>query len=224
MQTPEEEKGLKEEIIMARYLGPVCKLCRREGLKLFLKGQRCLIDKCVFNNRKNPPGPMPKRKPKTSGYGAQLREKQKVKRIYGVLEKPFRNYFKKALRMKGITGENLLELLERRLDNTIYRMGIASSRAQARTLISHGHARVNGRKVDIASYQISINDEISLSEKASAMDIIAANIELAQGVGLIAPWIELASDGKSGIIKELPKRENVDIPIKEQVIVELYSK
>ncbi|MDH5720378.1 MAG: 30S ribosomal protein S4 [Spirochaetia bacterium] len=209
---------------MARYNGPVCKLCRREGLKLFLKGQRCLIDKCVFNNRKNPPGPMPKRKPKMTGYGAQLREKQKVKRIYGVLEKPFRNYFKKALRMKGITGENLLQLLERRLDNTIYRMGIASSRAQARTLVSHGHIKVNGRKVNISSFQVSVNDEISLSEKVLNLELINSNIELAQGVGLIAPWIELATDGKSGKIKELPKRENVDIPIKEQVIVELYSK
>ncbi|MDH5716322.1 MAG: 30S ribosomal protein S4 [Spirochaetia bacterium] len=209
---------------MARYIGPVCKLCRREGLKLFLKGQRCLIDKCSFNDRKNPPGPVPKRKPKVSGYGAQLREKQKVKRIYGVLEKPFRNYFKKAQKMKGITGENLLMLLERRLDNTLYRMGIASSRAHARNIISHGHILVNNKQVNVASYQVKINDEISLNKKMNASEAIEANIELAQGVGLIADWIELAVDGKSGKIKELPRRENVDIPIREQVIVELYSK
>jgi len=214
----------KDNINMARYIGPVCKLCRREGLKLFLKGQRCLIDKCSFNDRKNPPGPVPKRKPKVSGYGAQLREKQKVKRIYGVLEKPFRNYFKKAQKMKGITGENLLMLLERRLDNTLYRMGIASSRAHARNIISHGHILVNNKQVNVASYQVKINDEISLNKKMNASEAIEANIELAQGVGLIADWIELAVDGKSGKIKELPRRENVDIPIREQVIVELYSK
>ncbi|RME89168.1 MAG: 30S ribosomal protein S4 [Candidatus Hydrogenedentota bacterium] len=209
---------------MARYRGPVCKLCRREGLKLFLKGQRCITEKCSFNDRKAPPGPPPKRRPKMTGYAAQLREKQKVKRIYGVNEKPFRNLFAKAQRMKGITGENLLILLERRLDNVVYRMGIASSRAQARNLVSHGHIRVNGKRVNIASYQVKVGDEISLSEKMRSSELIEANIQMARGVGLIAEWLEMADDGKSGKVAQLPSRENVDIPIKEQVIVELYSK
>lgn len=209
---------------MARYTGPVCKLCRREGLKLFLKGQRCLTEKCSFNDRKNPPGPPPKRRPKLSGYAQQLREKQKVKRIYGVLEKPFRNYFKKAQRMKGIAGENLLMLLEQRLDNTLFRMGIASSRAQGRNFISHGHIRVNGKKVDVASFQVTPGDEITLSDDLKNAELVASNIEMARGVGLISDWIDVAEDGKSGTISKLPTRDNVDIPIKEQVIVELYSK
>ena len=209
---------------MARYIGPVCKLCRREGLKLFLKGQRCLTEKCAFNNRKAPPGPPPKRRSKPSGYASQLREKQKVKRIYGILEKPFRNYFKKAQRFKGITGENLLILLERRLDNTVYRMGIASSRSQARNLISHGHIYVSGKKINIPSYQVRINDLISVSEKRKDNTMIESNIEIARGVGLIADWLKMEDDGKSGTVVSMPSRENVDIPIKEQVIVELYSK
>ncbi len=209
---------------MARYRGPVCKLCRREGLKLFLKGQRCLTEKCSFNDRKNPPGPPPKRRPKLSDYATQLREKQKVKRIYGVLEKPFRNYFKEAQRMKGITGENLLTLLERRLDNTVYRMGLGSSRAQARNMIYHGHILVNGHRVDIASYRVKDGDKITLSEKLSKSDMVLNNIEVAKGVGLVADWIKLAEDGKSGEIGRLPARSDIDIPIKEQIIVELYSK
>jgi len=209
---------------MARYTGPVCKLCRREGLKLFLKGQRCLTDKCSFIDRKNPPGPPPKRRSKLTGYGVQLREKQKVKRIYGVLEKPFRNYFEKAQKMKGITGENLLILLERRLDNTIYRMGIAASRAQGRNLISHGHIYINGRRVNIPSYLVRIEDEISLSESMQKSEMLGNNIEVSKNLGLIAEWIQLDDSGKSGKIKEFPKRDNVDIPVKEQVIVEHYSK
>ncbi len=209
---------------MARYRGPVCKLCRREGLKLFLKGQRCLTEKCTFNHRKDPPGPPLKRKTQLTGYAAQLREKQKVKRIYGVLEKPFHNYFKKAQRMKGITGENLLILLEKRLDNTLYRMGLVSSRAQARNIISHGHVYVSGKKVNIASYSVKLNDTISVSEKKSIASLIESNIEVARGIGLIADWIELSENGKSGKIIKYPSRENVDIPTKEQVIVELYSK
>lgn len=209
---------------MARYTGPVCKLCRREGLKLFLKGQRCLTEKCSFNERKNPPGPPPKRRPKMSGYATQLREKQKVKRIYGVLEKQFRNYFYKAQRMKGITGENLLMLLERRLDNVIYRMGIGASRAQARNFVMHGHILVNGKRVNIPSYQVKVGDEITLSEKLKSSELVDSNIQMARGVGLVVEWFEMAEDGKSGKIAKLPIRENVDIPIKEQVIVELYSK
>jgi len=209
---------------MARYRGPVCKLCRREGLKLFLKGQRCLTEKCSFNERKNPPGPPPKRRPKLSGYGTQLREKQKVKRIYGVLERPFRNYFQKAQRMSGITGENLLLMLERRLDNVVFRMGIAASRSQARNMISHGHIKINGHRVDIASLQVKTGDSIELSEKQQKSTIIEANIEMARGIGVIADWFEMAEDGKSGKVIKSPVRENIDIPIKEQVIVELYSK
>lgn len=209
---------------MARAIGPACKLCRREGLKLFLKGQKCMTDKCVFNKRKNPPGPPPKRKPKPSGYATQLREKQKVKRVYGVLERPFRNYFEKANRMQGITGENLLMLLERRLDNSLYRMGIASSRSQARNFIIHGHILVNDRRVDIPSFKVSIGDKVSLGAKLQGNKVVGDNVEMAKNAGLIADWIELSEDGKSAKIVKMPVRENVDIPIKENVIVELYSK
>ena len=209
---------------MARYTGPVCKLCRREGLKLFLKGSRCLTEKCSFNERKTPPGPPPKRRPKLSAYAIQLREKQKVKRIYGVLEKPFRNYFKKAQKMKGIPGENLLILLERRLDNTVFRMGFASSRAQARNMIAHGHIYVDGVRVNIASFQVSKDNKITTSEKLKSGELVSSNAEVAKAVGLVADWITVEEEGKSGSINRLPVREDVDIPIKEQIIVELYSK
>lgn len=209
---------------MARYHGPACKLCRREGLKLFLKGAKCATDKCVFNERKNPPGPPSKRRPKLIGYAAQLREKQKVKRVYGVLEKQFRNYFKEAQRMKGITGENLLRLLETRLDNTLYRMGVASSRAQARNFISQGHVLVNSKKVDLASYCVSPEDEISIGEKMQKNPLVEANVELAKAMGLIPDWLEVAEGGKTAVITRLPSRDHIDIPIREQVIIELYSK
>jgi len=208
---------------MARYTGPVCKLCRREGLKLFLKGSKCATERCTFNERKNPPGPPPKRRPKLSAFATQLREKQKVKRIYGVLEKPFRNYFSKAQRMSGIAGENLLILLERRLDNALYRMGVASSRAQARNFISHGHVLVNNKKVDIPSYQVGIGDEISILERLKA-GLVEQNVELARGMGFIPDWIEADDKGMSAKIIKNPVRDNIDIAIKEQVIVELYSK
>lgn len=208
---------------MARYTGPVCKLCRREGLKLFLKGSKCATERCTFNERKNPPGPPPKRRPKLSAFATQLREKQKVKRIYGVLEKPFRNYFSKAQRMSGIAGENLLILLERRLDNTLYRMGVASSRAQARNFISHGHVLVNNKKVDIPSYQVGIGDEITVLERLKA-GLVEQNVELARGMGFIPDWIEADDKGMSAKIIKNPVRDNIDIAIKEQVIVELYSK
>ncbi len=209
---------------MARYRDSVCKLCRREGLKLFLKGQRCLTDKCSISRRKNPPGPPTRRRTKLSGYAAQLREKQKVKRVYGLTEKPFRNYFKKAQKMGGITGENLLILLERRLDNTLYRMGIASSRSQARNFIHSGHVFVNSSKVNIASYQVELNQKVSVKESNKMAELTDANIEVSRGIGLIADWIVLDENGKSGVITNYPKRENVDIAIKEQIIVELYSK
>jgi len=183
-----------------------------------------MTDKCVFNKRKAPPGPPPKRKPKASGYALQLREKQKVKRVYGVLEKPFRNYFEYATRQNGITGENLLIMLERRLDNSLYRMGVASSRAQARNFISHGHIKVNDHRVDIPSFKVSIGDTITLGEKLKSNKVIAENIEVSKNAGLIADWMELGEDGKSAKVVKMPVRENVDIPIKENVIVELYSK
>ena len=208
---------------MARYTGPVCKLCRREGLKLFLKGSKCATERCTFNERKNPPGPPPKRRPKLSAFATQLREKQKVKRIYGVLEKPFRNYFSTAQRMSGIAGENLLILLERRLDNTLYRMGIASSRAQARNFISHGHVIVNTRKVDIPSYQVGVGDEISIMDSMKS-GLVEQNVELARGMGFIPEWIDADDKGTSAKIIKNPVRDNIDIAIKEQVIVELYSK
>ena len=208
---------------MARHTGPVCKLCRREGLKLFLKGSKCATERCTFNERKNPPGPPPKRRPKLSAFATQLREKQKVKRIYGVLEKPFRNYFSTAQRMSGIAGENLLILLERRLDNTLYRMGIASSRAQARNFISHGHVIVNTRKVDIPSYQVGVGDEISIMDSMKS-GLVEQNVELARGMGFIPEWIDADDKGTSAKIIKNPVRDNIDIAIKEQVIVELYSK
>ena len=207
---------------MARYRGPKCKLCRREGMKLFLKGHSCLKNKCDLT--KGPPGPPPKRRRKKSDYAVQLREKQKVKVVYGVLERPFRNYFKEAVRMKGITGENLLILLERRLDNTVYRMGIGASRSQARNMVFQGHIRVNGKKVDIASYRINLNDKITISEKFRNSTTIETNVEVAAGVGLVADWIKLDDGGKSGEVARLPAREDVDIPFNEQIIVEFYSK
>ena len=210
---------------MARYTGPVCKLCRREGLKLFLKGSRCLNkDKCSFEDRKNPPGPPPKKKGKVSEYSLQLREKQKVKRIYGVLEKQFRAYYEKASHQEGITGEILLQLLERRLDNVIYRMGFASSRAQSRSFISQGHIIVNGHKVDIPSYQIKIGDKVEIKSKLSKTTNMDQIIKFSQSLNKHPDWVTPDYINFTGEVTSLPKRENVDMPIKEQVIVELYSK
>ena len=209
---------------MARYIGPVCRLCRREGVKLFLKGQKCLTEKCPLTRRKTPPGQPPQRRPRISLYAMQLREKQKVKRFYGVLEKQFRRYFAQAQRMKGLTGENLLILLERRLDNVLYRGGLAASRRQARNFIVHRHVLLNGKKMDIPSYLVKVGDEISLTEKMKNSEIIQQNIELAQGVGLIPEWLELIEDERKIRVKELPRREHVDLPVEEHLIVELYSK
>lgn len=210
---------------MARYTGPVCKLCRREGLKLFLKGSRCLNkDKCSFEDRKSPPGLPPKKKGKQSEYSTQLREKQKVKRIYGVLEKQFRDYFEKANHTDGITGENLLQLLERRLDNVVYRMGFASSRAQSRSFISQGHIMVNGVRVDISSYQIKVGDVISIQEKFKKSPMIEQNIQFSQSLSRNPSWVTPDYTKHSGEVTSLPLREHIDLPIKEQVIVELYSK
>ncbi len=208
---------------MGRYIGPVCRLCRREGSQLFLKGERCFKDKCAIKRRNYAPGQHGRRRIKLQGYGIQLREKQKVKRIYGVLERQFRLYFKRAAAKKGVTGEILLSFLERRLDNVVYRLGFASSRAQARQLVNHGHFLVNGHKVDIPSYQVRRGDVIELREKSRKNAIIQGNLDTAQGRG-IPRWLELDAQNFKGTVVDLPKREDITMPIQENLIVELYSK
>ena len=208
---------------MARYTDPVCRLCRREGLKLFLKGDRCFKDKCAIERRAYAPGQHGRRRSKVLGYGLQLREKQKVKRIYGLLEKQFRLYFKRADQARGITGENLLRQLELRLDNVVYALGFAASRAQARQLVRHGHVEVNGRKLNIPSYQARKNDAIQVREKSRKNDQIRLAIETASGRGIPA-WLELQPEQFRGMVRDLPKREDIRLPIQEQLIVELYSK
>jgi len=210
---------------LARYRGPVCRLCRREGMKLFLKGERCHSEKCAIEKRNFVPGQHGKdRKVKLVGYGLQLREKQKVRRIYGVLETQFRNTFEKATRMKGITGENLLASLERRLDSVIYRMGLATSRAQARQTVRHGHIQVNGRKVDIPSFLVKAGDEVSVRETSKENKTIL----YARDATAHAPspsWMDVDRDALKGRINSLPKRDEMtQIPLNEQLIVELYSK
>jgi small subunit ribosomal protein S4 len=209
---------------MARYIGPVCRLCRREGMKLFLKGERCYTEKCAIEKRNLPPGQHGKlRKAKLVGYGLQLREKQKVKRIYGVLENQFRRYFEAAERQRGITGETLLQLLERRLDNVIYRLGLATSRAQARQLVRHGHFLVNGRKVDVPSYSVRVGDEIGVRSGSTQNTVIQHAIEEVKGRG-IPEWLAFDTDKLAGRIASLPTREQINLPVQEQLIVELYSK
>src|SRR5215813_7069428 len=210
---------------MARYIGPVCRLCRREGMKLFLKGERCHTEKCAIEKRNFVPGQHGKdRKAKLVGYGLQLREKQKVRRIYGVLETQFRNTFEKAVKMKGITGENLLGNLERRLDSVIYRMGLATSRAQGRQVVRHGHIQVNGRKVDIPSFQVKIGDEIAVREPSKNNSMILS----ARDATAHAPspaWMDVDRENLKGRISSAPRRDELtQIPINEQLIVELYSK
>ena len=211
---------------MARYRGAVCRLCRREGAKLFLKGDRCYKPTCPIEKRgTNPPGQHggTARRKVLVGYGQQLREKQKVKRIYFVLEKQFRNYFEKASRQKGITGENLLFMLERRLDNVVYRSGFSTSRRQARQLVNHGHIFVNGSKVDIPSFQVKVGDVITVKEKTQKNAHIEGAWQTAGGRGRPA-WISLADSELSVAISSLPTRADIDSTINEQLIVELYSK
>ncbi len=208
---------------MARYRGAVCRLCRREGMKLYLKGDRCYSDKCAVERRNYPPGQHGQRRPKFSNYGEQLREKQKVKRIYGVLEKQFRRYFEMADRQKGITGVNLLILLERRLDNMVFRLGFASSRNEARQLVRHNHFRVNGRKVNIPSYLVKPGDVIELREKSRKIQRIQDSLEAVVRRG-VPSWLELDKDRFRGRVLALPTREDLTMPIREQLIVELYSK
>ncbi|MDY6854807.1 MAG: 30S ribosomal protein S4 [Thermodesulfobacteriota bacterium] len=208
---------------MARYTGSVCRLCRRENLKLYLKGDRCYSDKCAIERRNYPPGQHGKGRSKYSDYGIQLREKQKVKRIYGILENQFRLYFKKAERMKGITGDNLLLLLERRMDNIVFRLGFASSRSEARQLVRHGHFLVNGKRVDIPSYLISQGETIEVREKSKKIPRVVESLEAVARRG-VPHWLELDDKKITGKVLLLPSREDLTMPIKEQLIVELYSK
>lgn len=209
---------------MARYTEATCRLCRRENLKLFLKGDRCYTDKCAFERRSYAPGQHGQRRGgKISDYGVQLREKQKVKRIYGVLEKQFRKYYEKAERQKGITGTNLLILLERRLDNVVYRMGFASSRNQGRQLVRHSHFTVNGRKINIPSYQVKIGDVIEVKDKSRKIPTVLEAIETVVRREMPS-WLEVDGANFRGAVKEFPNREELTMPINEQLIVELYSK
>ena len=208
---------------MARYNDAVCRLCRREGLKLFLKGSRCFTDKCAIERRNYPPGQHGLGRSKQSAYGQQLREKQKARRIYGVLERQFRQYFAKASEAKGVTGETLLQMLERRLDNVVYRFGFASSRAMARQIVAHGHILVDGHKVDIPSSLVSTGEVISLRESSRKNEAIKICLDTAKGRG-VPGWLELDADRFLGTVRQLPSREDVTMPIQEQLIVELYSK
>ena len=209
---------------MARYIGPVCRMCRREGMKLFLKGERCYTDKCAIEKRNVPPGQHGRaRKAKMAGYGIQLREKQKVKRTYGVLENQFRRYFEAADRAKGVTGELLLQMLERRLDNVVYRLGFATSRAQARQLVRHGHFRLNGKKVDIPSYAVRLGDTVTVRNTSVENTTIQHAMEEVKGRG-IPEWLLLDGAALSGRVSSLPTREQINLPVQEQLIVELYSK
>lgn len=209
---------------MARYKDAVCRLCRREGMKLFLKGQKCFTDKCAIEKRNFAPGQHGKdRKAKIVGYGLQLREKQKTKRIYFTQENQFRNYFENAARSQGVTGERLLQQLERRLDNVVYRVGLAVARRQARQLVRHGHIAVNGRKVNIPSFQVSVGDEITIREGSRKLVILEIAKDFASHQ--TSPnWLEINRDTYSARVTALPKREDINLPVNEQLIVELYSK
>jgi small subunit ribosomal protein S4 len=206
---------------MARSLGPKCKQCRREGMKLFLKGERCLTEKCAVERRSYPPGEHGRGRIKQSEYLIQLREKQKARRYYGILEKQFRNYYEKAAKASGITGEALLRMLETRLDNVVYRLGFAASRAQARQIIRHGHFQVNGRRVNIPSFQVKPNDVVSLKAGSPVEQVVRDATDLTASV---ASWLQADHDNLTGKVLKLPERADIDTPVQEQLIVELYSK
>jgi small subunit ribosomal protein S4 len=209
---------------MARYTGAVCRLCRREGTKLFLKGTKCLSDRCPLEKRNFPPGMHGKdRKAKIVGYGLQLHEKQKAKRMYFTLEGQFREYYEKANRAAGVTGELLIQQLERRLDNVAFRLGFAISRRQARQVVRHGHVTVNGRKVNIPSYQVNAGDEIAIRENAKKLLIVEQGAQFA-AQSPVPTWLEMNFDTLTGRVLALPKRKDINLPINEQLIVELYSK
>ncbi|MCX5833636.1 MAG: 30S ribosomal protein S4 [Deltaproteobacteria bacterium] len=208
---------------MARYRGSVCRMCRREGLKLFFKGDRCYTEKCAFERRGYAPGEHGHSRKKFSDYGTQLREKQKLKRMFGLLEKQFRGYFEKADQKKGITGTTLLVFLESRLDNMVYRIGFATSRTEARQFVRHGHFKVNGRKVNIPSFLIKKGDVIELREKSKKVLPILESLETVARRG-VPSWLELDKENYRGVVKALPTRDDITMPIQEQLVVELYSK
>jgi len=207
---------------MARYTGPVCRLCRRERMKLYLKGPKCDSMKCPIERRPYPPGEHGRGRIRESEYMLQLREKQKARRIYGVLEKQFRNLYKEANRQEGITGENLLRMLELRLDNVVYRAGWAASRSQARQLVRHGHVNVDGKRVTIPSYQVHKGHVVELRDKARAMIVVRHNVDTIDR--RVPPWLEGGNDNFSVTVRDLPLREHIDVPVRESLIVELYSK
>ncbi len=212
---------------MARYTDSVCKLCRREGQKLFLKGERCLTPKCAMERRAFPPGMHGKKQTfrrKTSDYGLQLREKQKARRVYGVLERQFRRYFEEANRASGMTGVNLLAMLERRLDNVVYRLGLADSRAQARQLVRHGHLEVNGRKTDIPSFQVAIGDVITVRTSARSKTYFKERAQFMQSSSSVPNWLRMSVVDMKGEVLGTPAREDIEIPLNEQLIVEYYSR
>jgi small subunit ribosomal protein S4 len=208
---------------MARYTGPVCRLCRREATKLFLKGDRCFSEKCAIERRAYPPGQHGQTRPRFSDYGVQLREKQKVKRIYGLQEKQFENTMGQASRMRGRTGENLLSLLERRLDNVVFRLGFATSRAEARQLVRHGHFLVNGRRTTVPSFKVKPGMTVVLAEKSREIARITGALEALERRS-VPSWLEIDKDGFRGTVKAMPIREEITMPIQEQLIVELYSR
>lgn len=207
---------------MARYREAACRQCRREGIKLFLKGSRCFTEKCGIERRNFPPGQHGLKRVKLTQFGVQLREKQKAKRIYGILERQFRKYFAWAERQRGITGENLLKFLERRLDNVVFRLGFAASRREARQMVGHGHIDVNGRKITIPSYIVRVGDTVTLRASSKLGERVVANINA--GRGPVPPWLEVFVAEKRGLVRGLPLREDIQIPVQEQLIVELYSK
>ena len=208
---------------MARNTGPQCRLCRRERMALYLKGDRCYTDKCAIQRRNYPPGQHGQGRGKISDYGLQLREKQKVKRMYGILEKQFRGYFERAERLRGVTGTNLLVLLERRLDNVVYRLGFANSRAQARQLVLHNHVLVDGRRVNIPSYLVKVGQTVQVTEKSRSSALVRDALEAAARRGC-PPWLELEKEEAKGRVSMFPTREDITMPIQEHLIVELYSK
>jgi ribosomal protein S4, bacterial/organelle type len=206
---------------MARYTGPVCRLCRREGIKLYIKGDKCYSDKCPVAKRAYAPGQHGQSRKKLSNYGLQLREKQKARRIYGILETQFREYYEKADRAKGITGENLLRYLEKRLDNVVFRLGFAGSRPEARQLVRHGHFVVNGKKVNIPSYQIRVGDTVTVKDASKSSEKFKALAEVSKTT---PQWLSVDMEKMEGKVVAEPKREDIDIPVQETFIVELYSK
>ena len=209
---------------MGRYIGPVCRLCRREGVKLYLKGERCYSPKCAMERRPYPPGQHgQKRARRPSDYAVRLREKQKLRRIYGISERQFRNLFEEASKKKGVTGSVFLGLLESRLDNVVYRLGFAVSRRQARQLVRHGHITVNGRRVDLPSYRVRPGDEIAVAEKSRNLELIRQNLEAMKG-RKVGPWLSLAVEGMKGKFLRLPDREDLALPVNEQLVIEFYSR